>query len=243
MKKKAQVGIHLPADLHEIMKDICAARDLNPARDLHDIYREAIEGFIERTDRQTGFPRRPTSWGVAFPSVCDLLDCAQFRDDAALFLALDEYPTLMTWVARSDSSCLFTSKALADYIGFPPAQFLEMRWWDLIHRDDRERLRIRSLEGYASRQPFESIYRIRRADGLYAWIVDSIHPHYRPAGRFVGSIGTMYDIGTRRYSDPPDRAAEFERQIAWTLNHAPRRKPSRRREFDIIIEAKSFRHE
>ncbi len=48
---------------------------------------------------------------------------------------------------------------------------------------------------------FRLDYRLRRADGSYAWAIDSATPRFGPDGDFLGYIGSVLDITERKHME------------------------------------------
>ncbi len=60
--------------------------------------------------------------------------------------------------------------AVEDYLGDPDF------WRRLIHADDRDRVLGAERESIRLRAPFEAVYRMRRPDGSYVWMLDRADP-------------------------------------------------------------------
>ena len=69
----------------------------------------------------------------------------------------------------------FISEEMGAVVGYPAVDFVgvepKRRWVDLMHEDDRERVRDAMLEGTAKGSTVEVEYRVRRANGTEAWIL------------------------------------------------------------------------
>jgi PAS domain S-box-containing protein len=83
-------------------------------------------------------------------------------------------------------------------------------YWELVHPEDRERVRKRFREHIADRtdELHETIeYRLRRADGSYVWI-EAVGASVRDESGFVTRfIASIEDISERRYQEEQLRAA------------------------------------
>ena len=67
-----------------------------------------------------------------------------------------------------------------------------------------------------ARTPFIVEYRLRRADGVYRWMLDSGVPKYAPDGSYTGYIGCVIDITERHEAE--DRIRE-SRAALEAINH------------------------
>ena len=61
--------------------------------------------------------------------------------------------------------------------------------------------RPRSLAASAIREPFETEYRLRRADGEYRWMLDQGAPQFNSRGDFLGYVGVAIDITERKHAE------------------------------------------
>lgn len=219
-----EVSFYVSEALHDQIKQIAETRGrtLNHKINVCWIEQEAFEHYVKSIDPQTGLLRQapmPTSWGLCFPSVCGRLDWKHCSEDADLFQALDEYTMLMTWVCGLDLENQHASHALRDYVGCPQERFLKKGWADLLHPDDRAWTYSHCIECFGDRQPFQLLYRIRRKDGRYGFIVDTVEPRLQSDGRVVGFIGTMYEVGARSYHESVRGAMPRGRRAAKRHGH------------------------
>jgi len=93
-------------------------------------------------------------------------------------------------------------------------------WESCVHPDDRPRVLAADAETDCTLAPFREEYRLRKADGTYAWIVDECV--------FVENVGAngqgfwqglMFDITARREAE--DQLREAERVFRATVEHLP----------------------
>jgi PAS domain S-box-containing protein len=138
----------------------------------------------------------------------------RFRD------LLDATP-LMTWMSGPDAMCTFFNKAWLEFRGRTMEDETGNGWTEGVHPDDRDLCLETYLAAYAARQPFRVQYRMRRANGEFAWVEDSGLPRLED-GTFAGFMGTAVDItDRRRRMFTPDEASvrlvfaltERERQV------------------------------
>ena len=74
---------------------------------------------------------------------------------------------------------------------------------------------MRLRAGGEARRPFVMEYRLRSADGVYRWVLDSGAPKYDPDGSFAGYIGCSMDITERKDAEDRNR----ESQAALEVSH------------------------
>lgn len=101
------------------------------------------------------------------------------------------------------SGAFWRSPSIAAMLGLhPQALGSSTQAWDgLVHPEDRELVRQRLalvLEG--GQDEFEAEYRIRRADGRYAWVLDKARALRDDDGAVVRLVGGIRDLTERRRS-------------------------------------------
>ena len=69
---------------------------------------------------------------------------------------------------------------------------------------------------FVAQQPFEIEYRLRRADGVYRWMLDHGVPLMTPEGHFAGYIGSAIDITMRKEAEHilQQTQTELEQRVA-----------------------------
>jgi PAS domain S-box-containing protein len=116
----------------------------------------------------------------------------------------------MIWMAGADKLSTYFNQTWSDFTGRPLDADVGCAWTDVgIHPDDVDR----SLEKYSrmfdAREPFRLEYRLRRADGVYRWVLDTGTPQFAADGVFLGYIGSCIDITDRREAE---QALELRRE-------------------------------
>lgn len=87
-------------------------------------------------------------------------------------------------------------------------------WLDLVHPEDRERVRASLSEALDTRpQPWQQEYRFRAADGGWLDVVDRGYVVHDTCGQAERMVGAMQDVTARR------RQQEFERQLIGIVSH------------------------
>jgi PAS domain S-box-containing protein len=138
----------------------------------------------------------------------------RFRDllDAAPFLA---------WLSGTDALCTYFNKSWLEFRGRSIDEELGNGWTEGLHADDRDLCLETYLKAFTARQPFRVQYRLRKANGEYAWVEDCGTPRMED-GMFAGFMGTAIDVtDRRRRMYTPDEASvrlvfaltERERQV------------------------------
>lgn len=132
---------------------------------------------------------------------------AQMRETERRFTTMADAAPVLLWLARTDSLCTFFNQTWLDFTGRTLAQEWGVGWAENIHPEDVQRCLDTYQACFAARQVFEMEYRLKRADGVYRWILDRGTPRYGPDGEFAGYIGSCIDISDRKQMETDLRQA------------------------------------
>jgi PAS domain S-box-containing protein len=132
---------------------------------------------------------------------------AAMRESEALFRHLaDNAPAL---IAMSDEAgtATYLNRAWREFRGEVPNLPLD-EWSAQIHPADRDRYLYEFRSTLQARRRFTTEYRLRRADGQYRWLLDTMVPRYAADERFAGLIGIAIDITDRKNAEEALRRSE-----------------------------------
>jgi PAS domain S-box-containing protein len=115
---------------------------------------------------------------------------------------------VLIWTSGPDGLYTFCNDGWLQFTGRTLEQELGDGWTEGVHPEDLDRRLQNYRSSFRTRQPFTTEYRLRRADGVYRWIVDEAAPRFEPDGAFAGYVGSCIDITERR------RAEEVQRLLA-----------------------------
>lgn len=122
----------------------------------------------------------------------------RLRDSEAYFRATANAAPAMLWITDVGGRCSFLSARWYEFTGQTEGDGLDQGWLDVVHPDDRASSRDVVLRADARREPFSIDYRLRRADGIYRWVIDEGRPRFDPTGNFAGFVGAVIDVHARR---------------------------------------------
>ncbi len=126
-----------------------------------------------------------------------LVDASESRE--ALLESERRYRTLansgrtLVWTSGPTRKCDDVNQPWLDFTGRTLEQELGDGWVEGIHRDDLGRCVETYTSAFDRRQPFSSVFRMRRHDGEYRWIQNDGTPRYDASGTFLGYIGHCLD--------------------------------------------------
>jgi len=139
-------------------------------------------------------------------------ELARRESETRFGLMADAAPTLM-WASGLDKGCTYVNRPWLEFTGRRPEQEVGTGWSESIHPDDLMRCLNIYSSHFDAREPFEMVYRLRRHDGEYRWILDRGVPRIGPNGDFAGYIGACTDITARRQAEDGLLASQKELRL------------------------------
>ncbi len=127
--------------------------------------------------------------------VTEAHDASQaLREREARFRTLAEAMLNHVWTARPDGGLDWFNGRVYDYSGAGPGALDGDGWTRIVHADDLGEAAARWAEALASGQPYETEFRLRRADGEERWHIARAVAQRGEDGAIVRWIGTNTDI-------------------------------------------------
>src|SRR3954463_9640341 len=125
-------------------------------------------------------PRRPLVIAVRSPPS----EGGPMRDDMIdqgerFFRELADNAPVMIWRSAPDKLCDWFNKPWLDFVGRTMEQEIGNGWAEGVHADDFDRCLQTYGAAFDAREKFTMIYRLRRRDGAYRYILDNGAPFYR----------------------------------------------------------------
>lgn len=119
--------------------------------------------------------------------------------DLPFCAAADAVPAII-WTSQPDGSVDFMGEQLYDYSGFAKDQGLGWGWEKAVHPDDLPACLDSWQHSIRTGEPYETEYRIRRADGVYRWFIGRANPLRDERGQIIKWIGTCTDIEDQKHN-------------------------------------------
>lgn len=128
----------------------------------------------------------------------------------------------MLWRARPDMSCEYANRAWREYTGCT-ADAADAA--AVVHAEDLARWLDTCMRAYDARAPYEIEYRMRRADGVYHWVLERAVPRFGDGGfgdaGLAGYLCICTDIDRhKRAEDAIAAALERERRLRQATEEA-----------------------
>jgi len=136
------------------------------------------------------------------------------RESEERFRAMADTAPVFIWIADTGRRCTWVNQQWLDFTGRSLEQEVGDGWAESIHPEDRPKVRAAFYAAFERDAPFEIAYRLRRADGVYRWIVDRGVPRHAEDGAFLGFIGACADVSDAKEADLAlQRERAFLRQV------------------------------
>jgi formate hydrogenlyase transcriptional activator len=119
---------------------------------------------------------------------------AKLRESEERFRNMADTAPVMIWVAGPDKLCTFFNKCCLDFTGQSLEQKIGYGWIAGVHPEDREQFLAKYSSSLDARQGFQTVFRLRRADDEYRWVLTTGIPRFGPGGVFAGFIGSCVDV-------------------------------------------------
>ena len=105
---------------------------------------------------------------------------------------------LMVWTAGPDGQTESSNVHRLEFTGRTAEQESGWGWVEPVHPDDRAAARDARRQAAAERRGYVAEYRLRRADGEYRWVEDTVVPRLGRGGEFTGLVGVTGETTERR---------------------------------------------
>ncbi len=118
-----------------------------------------------------------------------------------LYRAVTDQGQAMIWMAGLDKGCHYFNQPWLTFTGRTPEQESGNGWTEGVHPDDLQRCMNIYVTAFNRREQFSMVYRLRRHDGEYRWLLDEGTPRYDSKEKFVGYLGHCLDITERKQAE------------------------------------------
>jgi PAS domain S-box-containing protein len=113
---------------------------------------------------------------------------------------MDTLPSIL-WSMAPDGRNTFINRKARDFAGMTLDQIQELGWIQVIHPEEREYVVREFKKALASGNSLRVEHRLRRADGVYRWIMTRGEPLQDEGGQIVQWFGVGIDIDERKRAE------------------------------------------
>lgn len=123
------------------------------------------------------------------------------RESERLFRLVANTAPVMIWMSGPDKLCNYFNQPWLDFTGRPMEEELGTGWAVGVHPGDLTGCLDTYVNSFEQREPFRMVYRLRRRDGEYRWILDQGVPRFDWNGDFAGYIGSCVDVSEQKLAE------------------------------------------
>ncbi len=134
-------------------------------------------------------------------------ETALIESEERFSLMADTAP-IMIWIAGLDKLFFYFNKSWLEFTGGSLIEELGNRWMGKIHPDDISEFIDTYTSSFELKKDFEIVYRLKRYDEEYRWILTRGIPRFLSDGMFTGFIGTAIDITDRKIAEDALKESE-----------------------------------
>ena len=116
------------------------------------------------------------------------------RESEQNFRTLSDTGMALIWTSGVDKLCNYFNKIWFEFTGRTLEQEKGHGWLEGVHPDDMQGCLDIYVGAFDRQEEFSMVYRLRRHDGEYRWLLDKGCPRYNSQGAFVGYIGHCLDV-------------------------------------------------
>jgi PAS domain S-box-containing protein len=122
----------------------------------------------------------------------------ELRESEKRFRLVADTAPVLIWMSDTNKLFTFFNKGWLDFTGQSMEHELGEGWTSGVHPDDLSACLRTYWAAFDARLDFETVYRLKRSDGEYRWVVDLGVPRFESDGTFCGYIGSCVDITDRK---------------------------------------------
>jgi PAS domain S-box-containing protein len=142
---------------------------------------------------------------------------AALKEASERFATIANSAPVLIGMTGADKGVTYFNTAWLEFTGRALSREVGMGWLDAVHPDDRDPALAAYEQAWVARRPFETEFRLRRADGEYRRLLVRATPRLTEDGRVAGYTASAMDITDQHEAL---EAAEAAKEAAETSNRA-----------------------
>src|SRR5712671_6926302 len=131
---------------------------------------------------------------------------------------IDTVPSLV-WAVEPDGENTYANRRILDYIGAPYEDFRNSGWQRFVQPDDLPETLKAFQHAIETETSYETVHRVRRADGEFRWHHTRGDPQRDRDGRIIQWYGLAVDIDDARKAEDRLRRSEAYLAEAQRISH------------------------
>jgi PAS domain S-box-containing protein len=135
---------------------------------------------------------------------------AELRESEGRFRLVADSAPVMIWMSGTDKLCTYFNKPWLDFTGRSLDRELGNGWAEEVHPEDLRSCMVTYVQAFDRREAFRMVYRLRRHDGEFRWVLDIGVPRFNQDRSFAGYIGSCIDVTEQRRAEEQLRQAQAD---------------------------------
>jgi PAS domain S-box-containing protein len=131
------------------------------------------------------------------------------RESEARFRIMADSTPAIIWITDVNDQVVYLNKQWVNHTGRSVEEVQGTTWWESVHPDDIEACYQRCRAAKEKRSDFFMEFRLKRADGIYRWMLDTATPRFDAEDRYIGYIGSMLDITELKLTEEKLKESEL----------------------------------
>ena len=123
-----------------------------------------------------------------------LQTCDQLQESDARFRRMAQDAPVKMWMSDASGARVFNNQRWCEYVGPGQGSQLGDAWLKAVHPADADHARNEARAAHEKGVLYRSSYRLRNAQGLYRWHLDSGSPRFDEGGEYLGHVGSVTDV-------------------------------------------------
>ncbi len=159
----------------------------------------------------SAFQPMPNTFACTFIDITERIrDSEALRESEQNFRTLSNSGQALIWTSGTDKLCDYFNTIWLAFTGRTIEQEMGNGWTEGVHPDDMQQCLDIYIGAFDRRENFSMVYRLRRYDGEYRWLLDDGCPRYDSKGEFIGYIGYCLDITKYKQSEEENKQLQAQ---------------------------------
>ncbi len=138
--------------------------------------------------------------------------------EQTLRLMTEAIPALVVRAAPA-GNVDYVNQRVLDFVGSSLEDFINLTWAEFLHPDDVDEVRRRWYKALEDGNPVDTLFRFRRADGVYRWFAGRGNPLCDPEGKVLNWYTVLLDIDDRKKAE--EALIDSERSLRLIIEAIP----------------------